>query len=325
MDQRAKIALEKRLIQERILQRIGQYFPQGQVLPVMRVTVKPYHPSATDWERRYRCEVVVRNLQGQNVTFRIFAKRGPVREYANLKFLWDLYERHNVAPIPLPRPLDNIRECAVCLMEWIEGWSGSRFFKTHLVTPVYRLKRERVHAVVRQIAEWLAQFHAVTCSGRYYDVTEEVHSALRSLDAIPDLSAEQRDDLTTRLKTLSESAHRVPQVLCGELAPRNIMLTPQGVVVFDWADLKETYWGYNMHTFFAALRGFAHKMPLFYAQSTVDEIEEVFLAHYREFSPMEWSDEIYRATAALHYVTRHSPLVPLATRHSSLATRHSCH
>ncbi len=302
VERKAKIALEKHLIHERITQNISRYFPEVQPPPV-KVVVKPYRPSATDWERRYRCEAIVQNAQGQRVTLRMFAKRGPVREYANLKSLWHIYERRNVAPIPLPRPLDNIRECAVCLMEWLDGERGSRFFKTHLVTPVYRLKRDRVHAVVRQIAEWLAQFHAVTCSGRYYDVTEEANVALQLLNVVPSLSSGQRKNLATHLRTLRENSHRIPQVMCGEFAPRNIMLTRQGIVVFDWADLKETYWGYNMHTFLAALRSFARKIPLLYSQRTVDEIEEVFLTHYREFSLVEWSDEIYHATAALYHVT----------------------
>ncbi|MCS6860427.1 MAG: hypothetical protein NZT92_08930 [Abditibacteriales bacterium] len=302
MDKRAKIALEKRLIQERITTHINQYYPAVQGAP-LKVSVIPYHASATEWERRYRCEVVVRDHQGRVKTLRIFAKRGPVREYANLKALWDMYERHNVAPIPLPRPLDNIRACAVCLMEWLDGERGSRFFKTHLVTPIYRLRRERVHAVVRQMAEWLAQFHIVTCSGKYYDVTEEVHKALELLNTIPDLLSEQREELTTRLKVLSENAHNIPQVLCGEFAPRNIMLTANGIVVFDWADLRETYFGYNMHTLFGALRGFARKMPLLYSLKTIDEVEDVFLTHYRMFSPFEWSEEVYRATAALYHVT----------------------
>lgn len=302
MDKRAKIALEKRLIQERIAHHLSRYCPAVEGVP-HKITVKPFRPSATEWERRYRCEVVVRNHRGREEIIRIFAKRGPVREYANLKSLWDMYERHNVAPIPLPRPLDNIRECAVCLMEWLDGEHGSRFFKTHLITPVYRLKRDKVHAVVRRIAEWLAQFHAVTRSGRCYDVTEEVENALQLLNVIPDLPSEQRESLAMHLKTLSENADRIPQVLCGEFAPRNIILTASGVVVFDWADLRETYFGYNMHTFFAALRGLVRKMPLLYSLKTVDEVEDVFLTHYRPFSPFEWSNEIYRATAALWQVS----------------------
>jgi hypothetical protein len=301
VDKKDKIALEKRLIQERISQSARQYYPDESVSPVA-VRVKLYYPSLTDWERRYRCEVTLQNDARQRTKRRIFAKRGPSGEYIHLNRLWKLYEQHGINPVPLPRPLDHIPECSVSLMDWLDGVLCTQFLKWHLLTPIYQLRRDKVQAVIGQIAAWLAQFNAVTASGKFYDVTEDANHALRLLERIQTISDEERSRLASHLTALSRRTYQVPQVLHGEFAPRNVMLTPRGIIVFDWVDLCETYFGYNVHTFFAALRRFPQRVPLLYSRKTVSELEKIFISRYRDASCLDWSDEIYEATAALWQV-----------------------
>lgn len=226
------------------------------------INIKCQHARHSKWMRYY--SVMMRG--SPNIKF--FAKRDPEgREYLNLGTIYRLYESSGVIPC-VPMPIEHLEDVGITIMEFISGRNLRWLLYLNLLWPLRIFRSTYLAKCLKDTGQWLAQYHALTgLDNVNYVISQDMTKEyLHRIDNL-------RDTNQTDPRTQGE-----PNVLAAEFAPRNIFITPKGIVVYDWTKLCNTSPFMVLHYFCANLRAFCRR--LFCPPGLTTELQAVFIRSY---------------------------------------------